>query len=1115
MKKLGFVIIGVIVLLLAALFIIPSLVPSSVYKDKIQSQLSRELGRDVRINGDVKLATFPVVKAKTGPVEIDNPDGFTHKKFVSLAGLEARVKLLPLLSKRVEISRFTLEKPEIHLERRADGTANWEIGNTPAPAPTDEAAPFTRDGSLLTTFDPAISAFKLENGMISYADAISGQNINISQINTAVSLPSLMSAFTIDGDFIYDGTPITLDLSLTTPRAFLDGLEAAIKGTVKTDFANLNIDGNFLASQAIDFAANIEGDVTDMAALKPFLGENAKYITPISTTKISGDIRFVDGAITAKNADLAVRGDSLSVDFKGDIDLTDAPIVNGTLDANISDVSLVEPFLTEPIKGLDAIKTVNIQADMSAADKGFTAKTLTAKITGPDLTADFTGSAAYNDAISANGRASANLQNPAKLAAIFAPDMAAAKVLGATDFTGDITYSGENITANNATIKTQSEYLTADFTGNFTQKGEAINVTGRFNSDIPDIPRLVQIAEIEVKDVGAVKAATASGQVQTDGKTTRLSDLDAALTGGLVNGTYKGDATIGQTQSFDGTFNADIPNMSALDQAISTEIPYAAAIGTITTSGQIQGTLPANAIDITGLTAELSGGQLNGSYTGSARYKDGLTMSGRLDTNIPSLRTLAKTTGTELPPNTDAGQIFEAFALSGNVSGTPEAMSLSDAKITLDQLSGTGKFGVDLTQTKPSINGELNLAGLDLRPYMESYSSQAPTGGIQPWNEQPLNLEPLKTIDANFTINTPDVQTGRINLGQTTMRTTLRNGLLQVDVPNVNLYGGSGTFKTVLNSNVAVPQVEMDFNLKRLASNGFLSAVAGFTQTTGQADTTISFKGQGRSQSEIIKSLSGNGGFNMVNGSLQGIDTTEFLSGLDSALTSRSLPSGIGAGKITKFNDLIAGFSMENGVAKIQKFTINGPQFTVEGQGQVDIGNQLIDFRFLPKPTGSRATGLAQYGIPLRFSGGFGSAKAGLDTDFLGRIVAAQAQQRAADLVKDQVGGNLGGVLGGVLGGNGNESSGGASNVLGGVLGGNTTPSNTTGQAAPQATPEQAIGGIVGGLLGGNRSQPAQQTNQTSQPPQNGQPPQPPKPEPKIEEQIFDLFGKKKKKKKN
>ena len=200
---------------------------------------------------------------------------------------------------------------------------------------------------------------------------------------------------------------------------------------------------------------------------------------------------------------------------------------------------------------------------------------------------------------------------------------------------------------------------------------------------------------------------------------------------------------------------------------------------------------------------------------------------------------------------------------------------------------------------------------------------------------------------------------------------------------------------------------------------------------------------------------------------------------------------------------------MDNGVAKIQSFTINGPQFSVEGQGQVDLGNQYIDFRFLPKPTGSRATGLAQYGVPLKFTGPFGSAKAGLDSDFLTQIVAAQAKEKAAALVQEQLGGQLGGVLGGVIGGGQSGTSSGLSGdniggVLGGVLGGGQQQSGTTSNGG-------SFGGQLGGLLGGgsqSTQQPSSQGTTTQQ-----QPAQQPSVEDALGGAIGGLFGKKKKKK--
>ena len=127
MKKfiIGFVIL--IIILTVGLLALPSLIPSSVYKENIESQLTRELARDVRVQGDVRLSVFPVIKANTGRVEIDNPEGFSQERFVEMDAMSARVKLWPLFSKRVEIASFTLKNPSISLEKREDGQTNCKL----------------------------------------------------------------------------------------------------------------------------------------------------------------------------------------------------------------------------------------------------------------------------------------------------------------------------------------------------------------------------------------------------------------------------------------------------------------------------------------------------------------------------------------------------------------------------------------------------------------------------------------------------------------------------------------------------------------------------------------------------------------------------------------------------------------------------------------------------------------------------------------------------------------------------------------------------------------------------------------------------------------------------
>ena len=129
---ISFAVLGI--LFIAGLLILPSLLPSSVYKETIESTLTRELARPVTVSGDVKLSVFPVIRAQAGRVDIQNPEGFDADNFASMDGLNARVKLLPLFSKTVEISAFTLKNPEINLQKNKTGAVNWALAKQRPPA---------------------------------------------------------------------------------------------------------------------------------------------------------------------------------------------------------------------------------------------------------------------------------------------------------------------------------------------------------------------------------------------------------------------------------------------------------------------------------------------------------------------------------------------------------------------------------------------------------------------------------------------------------------------------------------------------------------------------------------------------------------------------------------------------------------------------------------------------------------------------------------------------------------------------------------------------------------------------------------------------------------------
>lgn len=1099
MRKLLIGSAGLVVVLLAGVAIAPQLVPSSVYKDKIQETLTRELGRDVTVSGDVKLAVFPTIKAKTGRVEIANPDGFSAESFASMDGLDAKVKLWPLFSKKVEIKSFALQNPEINLEKNAAGEPNWIMGAPDAAAePEAPAGPFKRDGRY-ANIDPAIGLFSLENGTITYADKTkAGANYNLTDVNVAFSLPSLAKPVKIDGDLKFNSDPMDIDLVIDSPRAFLDGQAAPISLDFKAPYANIKADGEFTQSEDIAFNMEIDGDVSDVSALIQRLPMQVPYSDLAKSVKLSGTYIYDGKILRADNASIDASGDLFTASYEGSGVLSNPPSLNGKIKANVKNLPALATILGQDVKGIDLIKALNLSAALTSAGTGFDAKDIDVTLSSDDLNATFKGTGSFSETITANGNFTVNAGSIPNIVKALSLDMPVAAALGDIDAKGTVSLASETLSVNMDSVITEGPYLEGTFSGIVKKAGDAISADGKFESQVNSLAETLDIAGFDIQPAKAVGKIQATGNLAYDGTATLVKDLNVTTQDGTVTGAFKGNLSMADVMSVDGTFDTVLTSLAQFQSVTGMDMPYANSIGKLAAAGTIKGR--DKAFDISGLTAKLSDGQINGDFTGSATKVDSFAITGKLNADILSLRSVAAEGGTALPPSTDSGTIFEKFAISGDVSGNPSDISFKNASIVMDDLKGQGTFDVNLRPAKPFVTGELNMEGLDLRPYMASFAAQNPTGKIQPWSTNPINAAPLRAVEGDFKFTTPNIKTDRVTLEQSDIDAKLRGGVMNAVLPNMALYGGKGTMTGKIDASGSVPSIAMKANLDDLASDSFLGAVAGFTQASGETTTGFNITGQGGSIADIMKSLDGDGNFKLVNGKIAGVDLTQFMTGLDTALKSRALPSGLGPKYATKFNDIIGLFSIEDGVARVGKFSLDGLGVLAEGQGQVDLGRQEIDFSLRPRLTGKDASDLASFGIPIRVSGAFGSAKVSLDTDLLAKIAAARAKAEITNVITDNVGGTAGEVLGGIIGGETGESETGGTN-----------------------TPEDAVKDVLGGLLGGSKApedapaaEPAPETvptDSTETPPEaTPETPHKKTDEEKVEDVLKDIFGRKKNK---
>jgi AsmA protein len=119
----GGVILAVIVLIILALLFGPH-----ALRSRIEATASKALGMDVQVRGKVSVSFFPAFGASFEDIEVTNGGSEVAKVAKAKVGL----KLLPLITGRVRISRMEFVKPAISIVRQKDGKLNIEKQGGPS-----------------------------------------------------------------------------------------------------------------------------------------------------------------------------------------------------------------------------------------------------------------------------------------------------------------------------------------------------------------------------------------------------------------------------------------------------------------------------------------------------------------------------------------------------------------------------------------------------------------------------------------------------------------------------------------------------------------------------------------------------------------------------------------------------------------------------------------------------------------------------------------------------------------------------------------------------------------------------------------------------------------------
>ena len=235
--RVALVIAGVVVLLLAGpTAALVAFLSDDDYRRLATWLVERETGRAVAIEGQFSFHVSLEPSLTASDVRVANLGWASHPDFARVGHLEVQLALRPLLSGTLLIQRLIVEDADFGLEKRADGSTNWEM-----------ALP---KGGLV----PVLGTVALRNVAWDYRDHATGRVTSIALDH--LTLQDVGNVARLDGEGTWDGykigargefgtlaqaldstSPFPIDLSVSLPA-----LDLTLRGTMADPIAGRGLD---------------------------------------------------------------------------------------------------------------------------------------------------------------------------------------------------------------------------------------------------------------------------------------------------------------------------------------------------------------------------------------------------------------------------------------------------------------------------------------------------------------------------------------------------------------------------------------------------------------------------------------------------------------------------------------------------------------------------------------------------------------------------------------------------------------------------------------------------------------------------------------------------------
>jgi AsmA protein len=377
-RILGFLVGGVIALSALVMLSVWRLGNPNDYKPKIAAAVKDATGRELVLQGDIKLSVFPWIALELGSARLGNPPGFSDQPFVSFQHAAVRAKLLPLIHERLEIARVEIDGLDVRLERNAEGTGNWAGFGRAEAQPSDTGA--QAGGHVLD----GLAGIKVTHARVSY-QKVTLENFNLETAPFADGVVPISIRFDANRGVATEHATVEAKVDFSNPggrhyrlaaltmigQASLAGDDRPLRWNMSTPGVDIDLDAQTLAVPMVALtvagaqlngsvqATKIRDDMTVMgsATLAPVVLHefmprwglsNPQMHDPRAFSQVSGSAAFTYGENALRFDTVRLTLDDTHIEGGVAVENLDRPALRFNLSADHIDVDRYLPPEGQP-----------------------------------------------------------------------------------------------------------------------------------------------------------------------------------------------------------------------------------------------------------------------------------------------------------------------------------------------------------------------------------------------------------------------------------------------------------------------------------------------------------------------------------------------------------------------------------------------------------------------------------------------------------------------------------------------------------------------------------------------------------------------------------------------